>query len=607
MPKIHCDFSGYVTKANIRCSDGRIIRRDAFKDCDGKKVPLVYNHLRDNIENIVGNVILEHREDGMYGYGNFNDSEYGQLAKKLVQHGDLDSMSIYANHLSQKGSSVTHGVIREVSLVLAGANPGAKIENITISHSDDYEEVLQDEALIYADLALEHSDGVEVEFDNDEPDDHDEGNVEHADDSKGKTVKDVFDSLTDDQKALFYAAVGEALSQGDDDDEDEDDEEAEQSNINEGGDDHMSHNVFEGRDREPTLTHADRVAMFKTIQTYAIDHGFKLSKAMADLSQNKEFLEHGISEIESLFPDYKSLTAQPEWFGKPEAWVDVVWNGTTKTPFSRVKSVFADITKDEARARGYIKGKRKEEEQFSLLKRVTDPQTVYKLQKLDRDDILDITDFDVVAWLKAEMRMKLMEELARAIMLGDGRLASAEQKIQENHIRPIVNDDPFYVIHKQVELTPTMSSTDRANAIIDAAAMAMTDYKGSGSPTGFMNPVTLADLKVARDTTGRRLYGTVAEIASAMSVSGTVEVPLMNGFTRTDSTTGKTYNVHGIMVNLRDYNVGADRGGQTTMFDDFDIDYNKYTYLIETRCSGALVRPASAIILESEVTDKALG
>lgn len=585
------DFSGYATKANVRCSDGRIISSDAFKACDGQKVPLVYNHLRDNIENVIGSGILKHRDDGMYFYGKFNDTEGGKLAKELVRHGDLDSMSIYANHLTQKGPNVTHGIIREVSLVLAGANPGAKIENVTLSHSDGFEEVLHDEVLIYTDMRLEHSDGVEADFDNTNSE---EGSVEHAEEGQdeSKTVKEVFDSLTEDQKALFYAVVEHALSEGDD----EEDEEAEQSDIDEGGENEMNHNVFEGR-ADQSLSHADKVELFKTIQTYAMDHNTSLSKAIA--AHEQTFLEHGITDIESLFPDYKSLNNPPAWIGEPEAWVNSVWNGTSKTPFSRIKSMFADITKDEARARGYIKGKKKIEEQFSLLKRTTDPQTIYKLQKLDRDDVIDITDFDIIVWLKAEMRMKLLEEAARAILIGDGRLASAEDKIHENHIRPILSDDEFYSIKKQIELTAAMSNTDRANALIDGAAYAMIDYKGSGGATAFLSPTVLADLRVARDNNGRRMYSSVAEIASALGVSAIVEVPMMKDLVRKDATADKSYRTLGIIVNLRDYTVGADRGGQTTMFDDFDLNYNKLEYLIETRFSGALTRPASAIVLET--------
>lgn len=582
------DFSGYATKANLRCSDGRIIRRDAFRDCDGATVPLVYQHLRDDPKNIIGNARLEHRADGTYAYCSLNNTDTAETVRELIRHGDLKAMSIYANHLSQQGSSVTHGAIREVSVVIAGANPGALIDNICIQHDDGGEDYLDDEAVIYNGWNIEHADtGVDVP-------EHDEleEKVEHADNQNGgnkaATVKEVFDSLTDDQKTLFYAMVGQALAHGEEEEIDE--EEAEHSDNPEGGND-MSYNVFEGKAGGPALSHDDLMTVFTEARKNAEDHHIKFSKALSEAA-----LEHGITDIDSLFPDYKSLNNPPAWIGEPDPWVNTVWNGTSKTPFSRVKSQFADITKDEARARGYIKGKKKIEEQFSLLKRTTDPQTVYKLQSLDRDDIIDITDFDVVAWLKSEMRMKLQEELSRAILMGDGRLDSDESKIKETHIRSILNDADFYALKKVI--TPsTTDKTAAANTIIDGVVEALIDYKGSGTPTAFMSPQAIASLRVAKDTTGRRLYNSTAEIASAMGVGNIVDVPPMKDLKRTDST-GKVHDVYGIIVNLRDYGVGADRGGQTTMFDDFDIDYNKYKYLIETRCSGALTKPSSAIILE---------
>lgn len=575
------DFGGYATRANLKCSDGRIIDKDAFFHCDGIKVPLVWQHLRDDPGNVLGYTMLEHRDDGIYAYGKFNSTEKAQTAKELVKHGDINALSIYANHLSQRGPTVTHGDIREVSLVIAGANPGAFIDNVSITHSDGSEEELSDEAIIYVGEELDHSD-IYNKTDDD---------LEHADDSsdesKAKTVKEVFDSLNDDQKTLFYAMVGQALEEGDDEDDD-----VEQSDYNEGGND-MKWNAFEGKDNgSNTLSHDDIASIFSETNEVVSQYG-SFKKALKATA-----LEHGITDIDSLFPDYKVLNNPPDWVGTPEAWVTTVWNGTRKTPFSRIKSVFADITKDEARARGYIKGKQKLEEQFSLLKRTTDPQTVYKKQSLDRDDIIDITDFDVVAWLKSEMRMKLQEELSRAILIGDGRLSSDESKIQETHIRSILNDDDFYSVKYQVDMSGLTDSTDKANAIIDGTVLAMIDYKGSGSLTAFMSPQTLATLRVAKDKNGRRLYNSTSEIASALGVSNIVDVPLMKDQTRVVG--DKTYKTLGILVNLRDYTIGADRGGQTTMFDDFDIDYNKYKYLIETRCSGALIRPASAIVLETE-------
>lgn len=590
------DFGGYVTKADIRCSDGRRICRGAFKDCDGKTVPLIWHHLRDNPKDVLGHVLLEHRDDGVYGHGFFNSTESAQIAKELVRHGDINSMSIYANKLVQKGNDVQHGVIREVSLVTAAANPGALIDTIEIAHEDGGLTELPDAAIIYNDDFIEHAESYETDWEYEDDDDEiehaegqNEGGSKVSDDDK--TLQDVFNTLNEEQKTLFYAMIGQALADGEAVDEEE--TEVEQSDINEGGN---AMNVFDaaarGRKDKNSLTHDDIADIFKSA---------KKNGSLKDAIEEAA-LEHGITDIESLFPDYKSLNNPPAWISTPEAWVNTVWNGTTKTPFSRIKSVFADITADEARARGYIKGKKKQDEQFSLLKRTTDPQTVYKKQSLDRDDIIDITDFEFVAWLKSEMRTKLQEELSRAILIGDGRLPSSDDKIQETHIRSILNDDDFYSMKYQVDLTGAETSLARANAIVDSVAYAMIDYKGSGGMTAFMSPRALADLKVARDNEGRRLYSGVSEIATALGVTNVVEVPLMKDQTRTATVESaeKTFETLAILVNLRDYTIGADRGGQTTMFDDFDIDYNKYKYLIETRCSGALIRPSSAIVLETE-------
>lgn len=595
------DFGGYVTKSNLRCSDGRIIGSNAFDDDDGKTVPLVWGHLRDSPDCVLGHALLEKRDDGVYGYCKFNNTDSAQTAKELVKNGDITAMSIYANHLKQQGSNVTHGVIREVSLVYAPANPGAMIDNISITHGDGYEEMIPEEAIIHTGIRLD-ADDVTLDIYESEIDDEDY-ELEHEDDDsegdsgsdKAATAKEVFESLTDDQKALFYAMVGQALEDGADEDED-----LEQSDMNEGGND-MGHNIFDGASNgTASLSHEDKAAIAADIFKNAERIG-SLKAAVADaMTDGGVILEHGITDIESLFPEPKLLNNPPEFWGTPDAWVNDVWDGVRKTPFSRIKSQFADITKDEARAKGYIKGKKKEEEQFSLLKRVTTPQMVYKKQSLDRQDILDITDFNVVMWMKAEMRMKLQEELSRSILIGDGRLESDEDKIHESNIRSILNEDPFYSLKYAVEL-PATDSTDRANAIIDGAAYAMIDYKGSGSPTAFMSPHTLADMRVAKDKNGRRLYSGISEIASALGVGRIVEVPLMKDQTRTDET-GKTFKPLAIIVNLSDYSVGSNKGGETTMFDDFDIHYNKYYYLIETYCSGALTKPASAIVLETETT-----
>ncbi len=569
------DFGGYVTKNDLRCADGRIIRKGAFQDCNGMKVPLIWQHLRDDPENVLGHAILEERDDGVYGYCKFNNSEKAQLAKEAVMHGDVDSLSIYANHLRQNGSNVQHGVIREVSLVIAGANPGAHITDLNISHSDeDY----ATEALIYSGepLDLEHAE--------DGPKDkNSESGKDSSGNGKDKTLQEVFDTLNEEQKTLFYAMVGQALNGSEDDEENEEDEETEHSD--EGGKDDMGYNVFDqnGKVKEQTLTHDEMSA----IVDYAKKCG-SMKQAVEEAA-----MEHGITDLEILFPEAKPTGGNtPSFIGEPEAWVGRVWNGVRKSPFSRVKSVFADITMDEARAKGYIKGKRKQEEQFSLLKRVTTPQTIYKKQRLDRDDIIDITDFDVVTWMKAEMRMKLNEELSRAILIGDGRAAGAEDKINESNIRSILNDDNMYTIKH--EIAPDAS-------FIDEAVLARVQYKGSGSPVLFVDPMTIAKALISKDQNGRRIYNTMGDLASAMMVREIIEVPLMEGLTRTDSSDQK-HPVYGIIVNLNDYNIGADRGGAVSMFDDFDIDYNRYTYLIETRCSGALIKPYSAIVLEGPAT-----
>lgn len=595
------DFGGYATKNDLRCSDGRVIAQNAFAHQDGARVPLVWQHQRSGVENILGHAILENRADGVYAYCTFNDTENGLLAKSLVEHGDIDSLSIFANELAQtrnrvSGSqTVSHGMIREVSLVVAGANPGARIDQVCIEHADGSMDELADEAVIYTGLQFEH--GVERAESTpaSKADDHSTPTeVEHAygnqnggADTSEKTVEDVFNSMTDEQKEVVYAMIGYALENA------ESDGEAEQDAFDD--DNHLEHkedtkmNVFEGTaSGTQELTHAEQVEIFTD------------AKRLGSLKD--AILEHGITNIDYLFPEARAVNATPEMIMRDQEWVAKVWNATRKSPFSRIKSTAANLTEAEARARGYIKGKKKVEEQFALLKRSTTPQTIYKKQALDRDDIIDITDFDVVAWLKAEMRLMLNEELARAILVGDGRAASSDDKINEQNIRPIYTDDEMYTIHYTVDQSQT-DLTEKANAIIDAAHRARKDYKGSGAPTFYVDTDTLTTLLLARDKIGHRLYNTTAELASALRVKEIVEVPVMENLTRTvqgEGNTTKTLGLIGIIVNLTDYVVGADKGGAVSMFDDFDIDYNKEKYLIETRCSGALVRPYSAIVLEFE-------
>ena len=569
------DFSGWATRNNLKCSDGRTIRKDAFKDNNGQKVPLVWNHQHNEPFNILGHALLENREEGVYAYCTFNDTEAGQNAKQLVEHGDVSALSIYANQLKQHGGDVIHGSIREVSLVLAGANPGAFIDSI-ICHGEESEE----EAIIYTgeDISLSHADNEEMK---EEKPMEDTKKVENKTDNK--TVKDVFDTLTEEQKTVVYALIGQALeSAGATDENDENDEE----------DNNMKHNVFDQDEmmQGNALSHSDMEEIF--------------SDAKRTGSLKEAFLAHnatyGIDQIDTLCPEPKTMNTPPEFIKRDTNWVAGVINGVHHTPFSRIKSMFANITEDEARAKGYIKGKLKKEEVFTLLKRTTTPTTIYKKQKLDRDDIIDITDFDVVAWIKSEMRMMLDEEIARAILVGDGRLTSDDDHINEANIRPIWKDDDLYTIKTKITVDASATDDDKAKAVIKAAVKSRKDYKGSGNPVLYTTEDFLTNCLLLEDTQGYRLYKSEQDVATAMRVSRIVTVPVMENLSRTDSES-KTRNLVGIIVNLNDYNVGADKGGAVNMFDDFDIDYNQQKYLMETRCSGALIRPYSAIALEMVV------
>ena len=571
------DFSGWATRNNLKCSDGRTIRKDAFKDNNGQKVPLVWNHQHNEPFNVLGHALLENREEGVYAYCAFNDTEAGQNAKRLVEHGDVSALSIYANQLKQHGGDVIHGSIREVSLVLAGANPGAFIDSI-ICHGEESEE----EAIIYTgeDISLSHADNEEMK---EEKTMEDNKKVENN--SGNKTVKDVFDTLTEEQKTVVYALIGQALeSAGVTDENDENDDEE---------DNNMKHNVFDQDEmmQGNVLSHSDMEEIF--------------SDAKRTGSLKESFLAHaegtyGIDAIDTLFPEPKSMNTPPEFIKRDTNWVAGVINGVHHTPFSRIKSMFANITEDEARAKGYIKGKLKKEEVFTLLKRTTTPTTIYKKQKLDRDDIIDITDFDVVAWIKSEMRMMLDEEIARAILVGDGRLTSDDDHINETNIRPIWKDDDLYTIKTKITVDASATDDDKAKAVIKAAVKSRKDYKGSGNPVLYTTEDFLTNCLLLEDTQGYRLYKSEQDVATAMRVSRIVTVPVMENLSRTDSES-KTRNLVGIIVNLNDYNVGADKGGAVNMFDDFDIDYNQQKYLMETRCSGALIRPYSAIALEMVV------
>lgn len=557
------DFSGWATKNDLKCSDGRTIRKNAFKDCDGMTVPLVWNHDHTEAFNVLGHAELENRPEGVFTYGYLNDTEMGRHAKELIRHGDITSLSIYANKLQQVGGNVMHGVIREVSLVLAPANPGAHITDV-IEHSDimeDYDD---------GDAYIECGNAPEI-FHSEEPEKKDEINHSDEGDKKmaEKTLKDVIDTMTDEQKEAMYTVVGLALENGGDNGDDEEDAE-------------VKHNVFDNDNEENTLTHAEMAEILADGKRYG--------------SLKEAFLQHGIDNIETLFPDNKALTNQPEFYKRDMGWVDTVMNGVHHTPFSRIKSTYADITADEARAKGYVKGNVKVEEVISVLKRTTNPTTIYKKQKLDRDDVIDITDFDVVSWLKGEMRMMLNEELARAFLVGDGRSPAADDKINEGNIRPIWTDDDVYTIKTLITVAQNATDDAKAKAIIRGIVKSRKDYKGSGNTIFFTTEDRITDMLLMEDTTGRIIYDSMDKLATAMRVRRIVTVPVMEGLQRTVGST--TRDLVGIIVDLNDYNVGADKGGAVNMFDDFDIDYNAQKYLIETRCSGALTKPKSAIAIE---------
>ena len=557
------DFSGWATKNDLKCSDGRTIRKNAFKDCDGMSVPLIWNHDHTEAFNVLGHAVLENRDDGVFTYGYLNDTEMGRHAKELIRHGDITSLSIYANKLQQVGGNVMHGVIREVSLVLAPANPGAHITDV-IEHSDIMEDYDDGDAYIECGYAPEIFHAEEPEK-KDEINHSDEGDKKMAE----KTLKDVIDTMTDEQKEAMYTVVGLALENGGDNGDDEEDAE-------------VKHNVFDNDNKENTLTHAEMAEILADGKRYG--------------SLKEAFLQHGIDNIETLFPDNKALTNQPEFYKRDMSWVDTVMNGVHHTPFSRIKSTYADITADEARAKGYVKGNVKVEEVISVLKRTTNPTTIYKKQKLDRDDVIDITDFDVVSWLKGEMRMMLNEELARAFLVGDGRSPAADDKINEGNIRPIWTDDDVYTIKTLITVAQNATDDAKAKAIIRGIVKSRKDYKGSGNTIFFTTEDRITDMLLMEDTTGRIIYDSIDKLATAMRVRRIVTVPVMEGLQRTVGAT--TRDLVGIIVDLNDYNVGADKGGAVNMFDDFDIDYNAQKYLIETRCSGALTKPKSAIAIE---------
>jgi HK97 family phage major capsid protein len=532
--------------------------------------------MHDSADNVLGHADLENREDGVYAYCFLNETSAGQNAKELVAHGDINAMSIYANKLIQKGSDVLHGAIREVSLVLSGANPGAKIDTVAIQHSDGFVEEQEDEAIITTGMTIEHGDEAST---------NDSGSSD--DDEDDRTIGDIIETMNDEQKDVLTYLVDQAIGEKQDDENSDPADNVEHSATKEAN---VKHNVFDSTavDRGPKLEHSQIKAIFDDAASYGT-----LSESVMAHAQT-----YGISNIELLFPDANEINNPPKFIQKEKPWVQAIVGNTKHTPFAKVRATFADISGDDARARGYQKGKLKKEEVFKLIRRETTPQTVYKKQKLDRDDILDITDFDVVSWIKAEMQIKLKEELARAILFGDGRSVASDDKIQEDHIRPILSDDAFYSVKHTISKDTSLAD----GALIDIVAEAMLDYEGTGNPTFFAHKKVIFDMMHQRDKMGRRLYNTREELANALEVGDIVDVDPMKGLTRTlgASEGGGTANVLGIVVNMGDYNIGTNKGGEVNFFDDFDIDYNQMKYLYETRLSGALVEPYSAVVIEQK-------
>ena len=606
------DFCGWASKNDLLCSDGRTIRRGAFASDDGKKVPMVYQHQHTSIDNVLGHAILENRDEGMYAYCYLNESDTGKMAKELVRHGDICAMSIYANKLKQIGNDVVHGEIKEVSLVLAAANPGAAIESVVLEHSDGSTE---EEAIIYSGedtqyKILSHAETptqtssdktvndilngmseakknvlyymlAKVSETDEEAEDDDvieDSDIRHADVSGGRTIQDIFDTFTPDEKKVAFFLIGKAIEESgsmEQSDIPNIDDESEENET-------MKHNVFENNqvdNDETVLSHAEIEEIFRDTKQY----GTLKNSALA----------HGVTNIEYLFPDAKTVTPTPELIKRNDDWVSKVMGSVHRTPFSRIKSTAANLTEDDARAKGYMKGKLKKDEVFSLLKRTTEPTTIYKKQKLDRDDVVDITDFDVVAWIKSEMRMMLDEEIARAILIGDGRLTSSDDKIPEDHIRPVAFDSELYTVPIEVTVAAQATDDDKAKAIIRSIIKGRKEYKGSGNPVMYTTEDVLTDMLLMEDKMGRVVYYSVTKLATALRVSEIVTVPVMEGLKDSENNA-----VIAVIVNLADYNVGADRGGEINMFDDFDIDYNAMKYLIETRCSGALTKPYSALAVK---------
>lgn len=607
------DFEGWATKNDLRCADGLTIKKDAFKVNDGKIVPLVWNHQHNRVTDVLGHALLENRDEGVYTYCSFNDSPEGRGAKERVKHGDVVALSIYANNLEQTGMDILHGVIREVSLVLAGANPGAFIESV-LAHSEPLGEG-EDEGILYTNegIFLCHAD-LEEESRKKKEDENMEGDLKKEEEKSKKTVQEVLNEMTDEQKAAVGIIVEQAVS----DAKNKDGEKKEEPPKNDKEEKEMKHNIFEGQQPRQVISHSDmelimkdakRIGSLKEAVNSHIESGvLQHSLDTTGMTVATGTQTYGFNDPSMLFPDYKTITNQPEWISRNMDWVNKLMSKIHHTPFSRIKSLYANITEDDARAKGYIKGKLKKDEVFSTLKRTTDPQTVYKKQKLDRDDVIDITDFDVVAWIKAEMRIMLDEEIARAILIGDGRLASSDDKISEDHIRPVAKDAPLFNTVIKVSVPWNATEEDIAKATIKAVIRGRKNYKGSGKPDFWTTEDTVTEMLLLEDTIGHAIYKTEAELATKLRVNELITVEPMEGETISltegegSSKTTKDYPLIGVIVNMADYNVGADKGGAVSLFDNFDIDYNQMKYLIETRISGALVKPFAALTV---VLDKA--
>ena len=571
------DFGGWATKNDLKCTDGRTIRRDAFKHNDGCTVPLVWNHQHDDPTNVLGHALLRNRKEGVYAYCSFNETDSGKNAKMLVEHGDVVSLSIFANQLKQNGGDVLHGQIKEVSLVLAGANPGALIDSVSIAHGDSAEE----EAIIWTGegIFLSHSDEDSDETKEEKP----------VAEPKETTIQDVIDTMNEDQKNVMYYMIDQARKDPGTDVDEDNKEEPE-----------VKHNAFDRETQtENVLSHADMQTIFKeakrcgSLREAFLAHAdnMELAHSTQTETSSSETQKYGIIGADDwLFPEARLMNnGAPEFIKRKMEWVSVVMHGVHHTPFSRIKSMFADITAEDARARGYLKGNMKKEEFFTLLKRTTTPTTIYKKQKMDRDDMIDITDFDVVAWLKSEMRMMLDEEIARAILVGDGRLSSSDDHINEMNVRPIWTDEDLYTIKAKVSVAANATDTEKCKALIKAIVKSRKEYRGSGEPTMFTTEDVLTDFLLMEDNNGRYIYDSIDKLKSVLRVKNIVTVPVMEGLSNDNG------ELKALIVNLKDYNVGADKGGAVNMFDDFDIDYNQQKYLIETRCSGALIKPYSAI------------